>query len=168
MMLRRLALATLLLWAATLAMPVLMTIGPDAQGIDRPERLPGVIALILGPLAPGVGDTAGYAVPGYADWPRWAIGGMPLAAWGWYAHPFWAWSILRMRRGRAPGAMAALCAAALALLALQPWHCAMDEHGWDSETVPLAGAFVWAAAMGVPLLVLLGLRAGERIARRRR
>jgi hypothetical protein len=163
--LRRLAFATLLLWAVTLAMPASMSVAPDWRGVDRPERIPGVILLVFGPLAPLASDAAGRDLPGYEHWPRWAIGGHPLAAWGWYAHPFWAWGIARMLRGRGPRLLPALLCAALALLALQPYHSAMDEHGRESETVPLAGAFVWAAAMSGPLLALLGMRAGGWIAR---
>ncbi len=168
MTMRRLAFATLLLWAATLAMPVAMSIAPDGQGVDRPERVLGALYMLFGPLGLLAIDSRGYPLPGYEHWPRWTLSGQPLAAWGWYAHPFWAWCTARMLRGRRPRPLPALFAAALVLVALQPHHSAMDEHGWGSETVPLIGAFVWAGAMSLPLIGLLGAWASDAVARRMR
>jgi hypothetical protein len=128
MTMRRLAFATLLLWAATLAMPVAMSIAPDGQGVDRPERVLGALYMLFGPLGPLAIDSRGYPLPGYEHWPRWTLSGQPLAAWGWYAHPFWAWCTARMLRGRRPRPLPALFAAALGLVALQPHHSAMDDR----------------------------------------
>ncbi len=167
----RLAWISIFLWTVSLALPVGASVfeymgGPvDPQSLLGPWR--GFDYLQYGVFGPLVIDEWARDLPGFESWPHWQVAGVPLAAFGWYAHPLWAWNMMRMLWGEAPRPIPALTAAALALCALQPFHIGVfDDHGVDSMTVPLEGAFVWAVAMAIPLAVLVDAALARLWARR--
>ena len=170
MSIRLFAVLAIVLWAVTLALPVCAYSFDYAGGPVDPKLMGtefGFEYLLFGALGPMVLDLAAYDLPGYDAVPHLAIAGLPLAAFGWYAHPFWVWNIARMLLRRRPKALPAIISALLAALALGPYHIGIfDDQNVHSMSVPASGAFLWTAVMAIPLGFFFAEKLGQALKRK--
>ena len=162
MPIRLAALVSALVWVWTLQAPVLLTFVEYFPKLHLPvttSTTSGREVLLFGWLAPmSLAHTDGDSMPaGYGPFlPYMGLGGVSLASVAWYANPLWAWNIVRMFMARAPRLVPAFAASLLAIVGVQPFYDGWsDDHGVNGATIPLAGAYVWAAAVMVPFAVAL-------------
>ncbi len=80
-----------------------------------------------------------------------------VAGIAWLSNIFLVLNVLRMWRGRAPNGIAATLGAFLAPLALQPLYPGLFDRDFDvmSMTRPLFGAYIWAASMMPPVVMMV-------------
>jgi hypothetical protein len=156
------ALTSLGLWLLSLLLPAFTTCAVYLAEASTPHMMAGWRVFAVGWSGPltieGLyGDDPNRAYPRACaallpplDIGQWRE--FSSAMFSWYANPIWLLAVLRLFRGKRVGWIVASIPVLLAILALQP-HVTWYDHPEVAQT-PAIGAYVWAAAIAIPLLVM--------------
>ena len=159
--LRPLAVACILVWLVSLALPAYVEaldyVPGDTMAQSTRAYTPGILYLLVGwsfwlPGAVQVPTSALVPSDALTLFPASKIG-VTVFRFAWFANPLLAWSAVRMLRGLEPHWPVAIFAALLSIAALQPFTSNIgDPHGVNSAAVPTVGIYMWAIAAIIPLL----------------